>query len=154
MAPMALVLGLGNPLRGDDGIGPQVVEALLRRGLPDGVEALDAGSAGLGLLNLLDGPQRVIVIDAADVGLAPGQFVRFTPDDAHLLAAGDTTSFHQAGLTEALALARALDRPLPEIVIFGVQPASMEWGEGLSPAVEGAVTRVVEAVLQVLDVSP
>lgn len=140
-------------MRGDDGIGPRVVEALLRRGLPDGVEALDAGAAGLELLNLLDGPQRVIVIDAADVGLAPGQFVRFTSNDAHLLAATDTTSFHQAGLAEALALARALDRPLPEIVIFGVQPGSMEWGEGLSPAVEGAVARVAEAVLQVLDVS-
>ncbi len=153
MAPIALVLGLGNPLRGDDGIGPRVVEALLRRGLPEGVEALDAGSAGLELLNLLDGPQRVIVIDAADVGLAPGQFARFTPDEAHLFAAADTTSFHQAGLAEVLALARALDRPLPELVIFGVQPASMEWGEGLSPAVEGVVTRVVEALQNELEMS-
>ncbi len=151
MAPIALVLGLGNPLRGDDGIGPRVVEALLRRGLPESVEALDAGSAGLELLSLLDGPQRVIVVDAADVGLAPGQFVRFTPDEAHLFAAADTTSFHQAGLAEVLALARALDRPLPEIVIFGVQPASMEWGEGLSPALVGAVARVVEAVLGELE---
>jgi len=143
-----LILGLGNPLRGDDGIGPRVVDALLQRGLPAGVEALDAGAAGLDLLNLLEGPRRVIVVDAADVGLEPGRFARFTPDEARLVGVADALSSHGAGLAEALALARACGQPLPEIVIFGVQPESLEWGEGLSPAVKGAVSQVVEAVLQ------
>jgi hydrogenase maturation protease len=150
---MTLILGLGNPLRGDDGIGPRVAAELLQRGLPDSVGARDAGAAGLDLLNLLDGPQRVIVVDAADVGLTPGQFARFTPDDAHLADAADTFSFHSAGLAEALALARALGRPLPEIVIFGVQPGSTGWGEELSPPVEDAVPRVVEAVLKEVETS-
>ena len=56
--PSILVLGLGNPLRGDDGVGPRLVEELTRRGLPRGVTALDGGSAGLDLLQMLEGWQR------------------------------------------------------------------------------------------------
>jgi hydrogenase maturation protease len=61
---------------------------------------------------------------------------------------GETPSSHQAGLAEVLALAQALERPLPEIVIFGVQPGSLEWGTGLTPEVEAAVPLLVVAVLQ------
>jgi hydrogenase maturation protease len=151
-----LVLGLGNPLRGDDGIGPRVVEVLTHGELPDGVEALDAGTAGLDLLDLLaepgvlggGRPQRVIIVDAADVGLEAGQFTRFTPDRVELMEAESNLPSHQAGLAEVLALARALERPLPEIIIFGVQPGSLEWGAGLTPEVEAAVPLVVAAVLR------
>ena len=62
-----LVLGLGNPLRGDDGIGPRVIEALQDRGLPSGVEVIDGGTGGLGLVNMLSCRQRVIIVDAANM---------------------------------------------------------------------------------------
>jgi hydrogenase maturation protease len=151
-----LVVGLGNPLRGDDGIGPRVVEQLNRRGLPVEVEALDVGSAGLGLLDLLEeprsagggGPRRVIIVDAADVGLEAGQFARFTPEQVELMGAAEGAGSHQAGLAEVLALARALEHPLPEIVIFGVQPGSLEWGTGLTSKVEAAIPLLVGAVLR------
>jgi len=143
-----LILGLGNPLRGDDGIGRRVVESLWQRGLPEGVEALAGGTLGLDLLNLLEGPQCAILVDAADMGLEPGQFARFTPDEAQLIGAADRVSLHQVGLAEVLTLARALGRPLPQIVVFGVQPQSMEWGEGLNIEVEAALPLLVEAVLR------
>ncbi|RLC87110.1 MAG: Ni,Fe-hydrogenase maturation factor [Chloroflexi bacterium] len=143
-----LVLGLGNPLRGDDGVGPRVVEELTRRGLPEGVTALDGGTGGLDLLQVLEGWERVVVVDAADVGREPGQFVRFTPDQARLVAAGDRFSLHHAGLSEVLTLADALGRALPEMVIFGVQPAGIGWKEGLSPAVETALSVLTDAVLR------
>jgi len=143
-----LILGLGNPLRGDDGIGRRVVESLWQRGLPEGVEALAGGTLGLDLLNLLEGPQCAILVDAADMGLEPGQFARFTPDEAQLIGAADRVSLHQVGLAEVLTLARALERPLPQIVVFGVQPQSMEWGEGLNIEVEAALPLLVEAVLR------
>jgi hydrogenase maturation protease len=145
-----LVLGLGNPLRGDDGIGPRVVEELARRGLPDGVTALDVGNAGLDLLNVLEGWERAVVVDAAELGREPGQFMRFTPDEARLAQAADSFSLHDAGLSEALALADALDRPLPKIVIFGVQPADVGWREGLSSAVETALPPLINAVIEEL----
>ena len=143
-----LVLGLGNPLRGDDAIGPRVVEELTRRGLPEGVTALDGGAGGLDLLQVLEGWKRVVVIDAADVGREPGQFVRFTPDQVRLAQAADRFSLHHAGLSEVLALADALGRALPEIVIFGAQPAGVGWGEGLSPAVETVLPALIDAVLE------
>jgi len=143
-----VVLGLGNPLRGDDGIGPRIVEDLIRRGLPEGVEALGGGNMGLDLLHILEGWERAVIVDAADVGLEPGQFTRFTPDSVYLVQQANSLSFHQAGLSETLALAEALDLALPEMVIFGVQPATLGWREGLSPAVEATLPALADAVIE------
>ena len=145
---VTLVVGLGNPLRGDDGVGPRLVDELLRRQLPPWVSVVDCGSGGLDLLRLWDGWPRVVVVDAADVAQEPGRFVRFTPDEARLLTADDRFSMHNAGLAEALALARALQMPLPSIVVFGVQPQQLDWQEGLSPAVTATLPELVEAVLR------
>ncbi len=149
-----LILGLGNPLRGDDGVGPRTVAELLRRGLPNGVEAVDGGTGGLDLLHLLEGWERAVIVDAAEIGRAPGEFVRFTPEEAHLVRSLVSLSSHTAGLADALALARALGRELPEIVIYGVQPERMDWEEGLSPAVAAAIPELVEAVLEECTVCP
>jgi len=141
-----VIIGLGNPLRRDDGVGCRVVEELTCRGLPEGVTALDGGTGGLNLLQVLEGWKRAVIVDAADVGREPGQFVRFTPDQARLVQTADSFSLHNAGLSEVLALAKALNRDLPKIVIFGVQPAEVGWGEGLSPAVEAALPALTDAV--------
>ncbi len=143
-----LILGMGNPLRGDDGVGCCMVEELMHLELPHGVHVLDGGAGGLGLLNLMEGWKRVVIVDAAEMGREPGEFVRFTPADVRLASAPDRFSLHHAGLSEVLALANALDRTLPEMVIFGVQPASVGWGEGLSPAVEAALPALIAAVLK------
>jgi hydrogenase maturation protease len=145
-----LVLGLGNPLRGDDGIGPRVVKELARCELPEDVTALDGGTGGVDLLHIMEGWERVVIVDAADVGREPGQFMRFTPNEARLAQAADSFSLHNAGLSEALALADALDRPLPKMVIFGVQPADVGWREGLSSAVETALPSLINAVIEEL----
>jgi hydrogenase maturation protease len=143
-----LILGLGNPLRRDDGLGPRVVEELNRRGLPQGVTALDGGTGGLDLLRYLEEWVRVVIVDAADVGQKPGQFVRFDLPEARLLARNGSFSLHNAGLGEAIALANALGRTLPEITVFGLQPKSLDWGEGLSPAVEAGLEALLDAVLE------
>jgi len=142
-----LVLGLGNPLRGDDGVGPRVVEALNRRKLPEGVKAQDGGTGGFDLLHVLEGWERAVIVDAADVGREPGQFIRFTPDEARLVESADGFSLHNAGLAEALALADAVGQPLLALVIFGVQPEKIGWGEGLSETMEAALPDIVNAVL-------
>ena len=87
-----------------------------------------------------------MIIDAADVGREPGQFVRFTPDQARLVQTADDFSLHHAGLSEVLSLAGALDWTLPDLVIFGVQPARIGWGEGLSQAVETALPALIDAI--------
>jgi len=151
MKPL-LILGLGNPLQGDDGVGCRVVEALEAGAvaLPDDVEVMDGGTPGIGLLNLLQGRERAIIIDAAEMGCAPGEFRRFQADEVVLTGAAQRLSLHRSGIADALALARQLSIELPEIVFFGVQPARVEWCEALSPPVQAAVPRVIQAVLDEL----
>ncbi len=145
-----LVLGLGHPWRGDDGVGPRLVAELAARPLPPGVALRDGGTGGLDLLHTLEGWERVIVVDAADMGQEPGTFVRFTPQEARLIPkfTEGSVSIHNAGLSDVLTLAGALGCSLPEIVIFGVQPAYVGWREGLSPAVEAILPRLIAAVLE------
>jgi hydrogenase maturation protease len=149
-----LIIGLGHPMCGDDGVGPRIVEDLTRRGLPEGVEALDGGIKGLGLLQVLEGWKRAVIVDAADVGRDPGEFVRFTPEDAHLIEVAIPFSLHNAGLGEVLSLAKALGQALPEMVIFSVQPEQVGWGQGLSPAVEAALPALADAVLDAINGPP
>jgi hydrogenase maturation protease len=141
-----LILGLGNPLQGDDGVGCRVAEALEQRALPAHVEVLDGGTPGVGLINLFEGRARVILIDAAEIGQEPGTVVRFLPEDVSLTGSSERFSLHRSGVADALNLARALSIQLPEIVVFGVQPARVNWDEALSPAVQAAVPRVIEAI--------
>lgn len=146
--PATLILGLGNPLRGDDGVGVRLAQMLAARRLPAGVEVVDGGTQGLGLVGLFEGRQRAIVIDAAEMGRRPGEFVRFTPQQVRLPGPDETGfSVHEAGLREALLLADALGILPGEVVLYGVQPARIEWDAGLSPQVEAALPALVEAVV-------
>jgi hydrogenase maturation protease len=146
-SPATLVIGLGNPLRGDDGVGVRVAQALAAQTLPDDVEVVDGGTPGLGIVNLMEGRQRVILVDAADVGKSPGQFVRFTLDEVCLLGDHQHLSVHAAGVRDALLLAQALKVLPDEVVIFGVQPVNLAWEETLSPQVEAALPSLITAVL-------
>jgi hydrogenase maturation protease len=148
-----LVLALGNPLRGDDGIGPAVLNALSeQKGIPPDVTLLDGGTAGLGTALLLEGYRRVIMIDAADMGRAPGEWARFTPDEV-VWQAGDPAlrgSLHSAGLGEALQLAGALGILPDEVIIFGIQPLDTGYTAGLSESLQAAIPALCAAVLEEL----
>ena len=146
-----LVLGLGNPMRGDDGVGIRVIQSLAGQALPDGVEVVDGGTQGLGIVSLMEGRQRVIVVDAANVGKAPGEFVCFPPADAHLLGDDPHLSIHDAGLRDALLLAQVLQVLPDEVLIVGVQPAHLDWEDDLSPEVEAAVPQIVGYILDELE---
>jgi hydrogenase maturation protease len=145
-----LILGLGNALRGDDGVGPAVIEWLDEQALPAEVEAVDGGTAGLDVVSTLMGYERAIIVDAANVGRAPGAWVRFTPDVARLKDNDTTLSLHSAGLAEALALGAALNVLPRETIVYGVQPKSVDWLPQLSAEVQAVVTEVGQAILQEL----
>ena len=102
---------MGNTLRGDDGLGAAVIGALARTGnLPDTVSLVDGGTPGLATVTLFQGYHRLIVVDAAELGLQPGEWVRFTPDEAILKTPNPSQqgTLHDAGLVEALMLGDAL----------------------------------------------
>lgn len=151
--PATLVIGLGNPLRGDDGIGIRAVEALVEQSLPDDVEVVDGGTGGLGIVNLMAGRRRLIMVDAADMDRDPGQFVRFTLDEARFLGDDQHLSIHASGVRDALLLAQALQILPEQVIIFGVQPAKIDWDNTLSPQVEAVLPGLVQAILTEVAVS-
>jgi hydrogenase maturation protease len=144
-----LVLALGNPLRGDDGVGPAILDVLAGSAhLPAGVDLLDGGTCGLETALLLRDYRRAIIVDAAELGLAPGGWACLPGDDPRL-ASGDlhhVGTVHAAGLPEALALGDALGSLPAQVTIFGIQPLATDWAQGLSAAVEAAVPAVCQAI--------
>jgi len=146
-----LVLGLGNSILTDDAVAFAVVEEVERRIDRKDVTVSRASVGGLGLLELVVGYDRVIILDAIQTGLAePGHIHRLTPDEfrGSLRAA----SSHDVSLTTALELGRQLRKDVPkEIIIIAIEAADVEtFGEELTPAVAAAVPQAVELVLQEL----
>ncbi len=142
------VIGVGNPLMGDDGVGIAAVVRLSTTALPEGVEVIDGGTGGITLLHLMEGARRVVFVDAVDMGRCPGSIVRFA---GHEILDRGQPGFgglgHATGLVEVLALGGELDI-LPEVTLFGVQVASVELYQGLSSAVEQALDRLAARVVE------
>lgn len=145
-----LILGLGNLLLQDEGIGVHVVEHIQQHyRLPDEVRVLDGGTIGLGLLTYLEGVERLIVVDAVEAAQPPGSIVRLADNEIPTFF-GRGISQHQVGLADLLAVARLRDITPHEVVLIGVQPASLEVGVTLSPVVAARLTEAVEMVLHEL----
>jgi hydrogenase maturation protease len=145
-----LVLGVGNLLMGDEGVGVHAVRALMERPLPPHVDVVDGGTAGPELLHFVEGSDRVLIIDAVEAGEEPGAILRFTPQDVTAQAGDLAISLHQTKVLEVLALAAYLGRDLPPIVIYGVQPEAMAWSTELSPTVQKRLDALLDAVQEEL----
>ena len=141
-----LVLALGNTLRGDDGAGPAVLERLASQPVPEGVELLDGGLAGLETALHLQHRRRAIILDAADFGAAPGAWRRLSLDALKLVAPDDAPGLHAAGLREALLLGEALGILPAEVVLYLIQPKQTGWEAGLSNDVHACLEPVCRAV--------
>jgi hydrogenase maturation protease len=142
-----LVLGIGNILLRDEGVGVRVVEALRLMSVPAGVELVDGGTGGADLVEVLADRRHVIVVDAMAADDPPGTIRRMTPDD--LLPQQDVPlSLHQLGLLESLAIARRLGCAPGEVIVFGIQPAEIAPGLDLTPTVAAVVPKVAALVLQ------
>jgi hydrogenase maturation protease len=135
-----LVVGLGDVLRADDGLGPTAVARLCGRWLPPpGARVIDGGTRGLALLPLLAAADTVILVDAlATPGLQPGTLVRLTGDDVPS-ATRDQLSKHQEAIAEVLGALHLLDRLPRRLVLLGVVPESLDLGFGCTATVEAAL---------------
>jgi hydrogenase maturation protease len=147
MQPETLVIGIGNPLQCDDGVGACAAQLLARETLPAGVQVEELGTPGWGLVNHLQGWQRVILIDAVCMGEEPGTWRRLEADEIQLVASDQVRSLHEPGLAESLLLAQTLGMLPDEIVLYGVEPACIQPGDELSPAVRQAITPLVKHIL-------
>ena len=144
--PHVLVLGIGNVLMQDEGLGVRAVERLQERyHLPPEVRAVDGGVMGLELLPYLEDAERVLVLDAVKTGRPPGSVVRLEGQDIPV-ALALKTSIHEVGLQEVLAVGRFRGTLPTRITLWGMEPACMEVGIGLSPTVSTALDDLVQAV--------
>jgi hydrogenase maturation protease len=150
--PTALVtvLGVGNPIMGDDATGLELLARLRHARPEDGrVEFVDGGTGGMELLEVVESAGRLLILDAV-AGEVPGTVVRVRGQAlARLLAA--QLSPHQVGLADVLAAARLLGREPQQVEIIGIVPAAVELKLGLSPQVEAGLDAAVTQAGAVLD---
>jgi len=149
-AKRILVMGVGNILLQDEGVGVHVVHRLEERyRFPEHVQVLDGATAGLELLPCLEGIDRLLVIDVVDAGKPPGTLIRLEGDEVPAFFSMKISP-HQLGISDLLAVADLTGARPAETVAIGVQPASMGTGLELSPLIAGRVDDIVAAVLEQL----
>lgn len=143
------IVGVGNTLMGDDGVGPVVIAALERRGINGATRLWDAGLALSDVLGMLDPAEPLVIVDAVRTGAPGGAIHSFRCEDALFEpSAGAMLSLHESGVAQALALETVGGRAFTDVVVFGVEPVEVSWGEGLSDEVARASRRVVEMIIQ------
>ncbi len=165
-----LILGVGNILLRDEGIGVHIAQQLNKYDLPDNVEVIDAGTAGLDILLSQEGLYKLVVIDAVKAGNGPGTIYKtrlnvWQPQarlgdglrtaiaktfgfDAATLTGQSQISLHQVSLLDALAAAEKMDCLPEEIVIIGVEPGEVDLGLELTEKIARSVPEVIEQVLE------
>ena len=133
MKKSTVVLGLGNPLMADEGIGVYLIERLAAQAAQyDDVEFIDAGTGGMSVLHLIDGRARAVFIDCAFMDAAPGAIQRFGPEDVRSRKVLAHRSLHEADLLHILTLAEQFGQCPDEVVIFGIQPEVVESRQEIS----------------------
>jgi len=139
-----LILGLGNLLLSDEGVGVHAARALAERELPAGVSVVEAGTAFLDVLPDIEKADRILLIDAMEGGGAPGSVYRVPFDQCvhpEMLA-----SLHGFDMSRVLFMAG--NTRAPEVTVFGVEPARIEWGTEVSPAVARVLPALQEVILK------
>ena len=142
-----VVLGVGNLLLSDEGVGVHVAHRLMEMRLPPGVQVVEGGTDGFRLMNVVVESDRLIVVDAVKGGATPGSIYRFDIEDAPSFPMAYKTSVHQIGILEVIHLSELVGKT-PETTIIGVEPKSLDMGMALSPEVEAKLPRVIELILE------
>ncbi len=144
--PRIVVIGVGNLLLKDEGIGIHAVKALQEIGLPPDIRLIDGGTSP-DLIAYTQAGDKLIIIDAAKAGGAPGTVYRFRPEDL-AEEKGVLTSAHELGVSQNLKLMSLLGNAPAETVIIGIEPQEIGPGIELSAALERILPGIVKAVLK------
>ncbi len=147
-----MVVGVGNSIQMDDGVGIHVLRELQKYDLPEEVDLFDGGTLGIDLMPYLEGKEKLIFIDSVKAEQKPGTIFRFQPTD---LDFDDTpkTSVHQIGLIESLQMISMIGKAPDKIVIFGIQPKTIDWSEELTDEVNAAIPKLIPHLLKEIEKS-
>lgn len=142
-----VVLGLGNPLMSDEGIGGFLIDKLLKNNdsYPH-VDFIDAGTGGLAILRLVADRKKAIIIDCAHMGKKPGTMVKFSLQEVQSVKKLLHYSLHEIDILKVIELASQLDQCPDKIVIFGIEPEKIALGDGLSLALQKKTNEYIETI--------
>ena len=142
-----IVLGLGNPLMADEGIGGFLVDKLLeKKDSYPGIDFVDAGTGGMAILHLITERKKVIIIDCAYMGKTPGTMIKFGPQEVQSVKKLIHYSLHEVDILKVIDLAGQLNQCPNEIVILGVEPEKIEFREGLSLVLQKKTNEYIETI--------
>ena len=147
------VVGVGNILMGDDGVGPKTIDLLEARGVGEGAELVDAGLAFGEVLCDLDPGTALVVIDAVRGGGGPGSIYRLDPSqiDVTTGSLAQAISLHEVSVLPVLRMEALAGREFKDVTIFGIEPKDVEWSQELSRVVTDAMEELVDVICSFLD---
>lgn len=148
--PKVIILGVGNLLLSDEGAGVHAVQKLKEKVSHEEIEIIDGGTLGLDLLPYFEQAEKLIIVDCARGGKKPGSIYRFGIESIKRERSSVKLSLHDFNLVDVINLAEALNRRLPEIVFYGIEPKSLDVGETPTEEVKQAIDRVVQMILNEL----
>lgn len=146
-----LVMGIGNTLLSDEGLGVHVVERLQQQGLPAEVDCMDAGTMSFTLLAPIAEVDGWIVVDAAQLSEPAGTVRTFIDHEMDAFLSHARRTAHSVGLLDLMDMARLTDALPAKRALIGIQPDDMNWGDAPSPACEASVDVAADAVRAVLE---
>lgn len=147
-----LILGVGNLLLSDEGVGVHVAQRMMHMDLPPEVDVVEGGTDGFGLVNVILEADRMILIDAVKGGGQPGSIYRFDIDDCPPYPDLFKTSVHQISILEVINLS-GLIGSTPQTTIIGVEPHCLDMGMKLSPQIEAKIPKVIQIIKEEVEAS-
>ncbi len=146
---MRYLIGVGNCTASDDGVGPRIVELIAEQGLEHGFRAIDLSGDTFSLVSYLEpATEAILVVDSALMGLPPGEARFFSPADVDVRTPPAGLSTHESDILAVLELARAIGYPVPPLAVMGIEPATVEPGMSLSPAIADRVPGYAAAAIE------
>jgi hydrogenase maturation protease len=145
--PNILILGVGNLLLSDEGVGVHVANELRKMKLPKEVSVVEGGTDGFSLLNLIMEADRLILVDAVKGNGSPGSIYRFGIDEFREHIHGFKTSVHQIGILDVFELSKLIGKT-PKTTVIGIEPKLLEMGMELSEEVKSKIPRVIELIME------
>jgi hydrogenase maturation protease len=144
--PKIVIIGVGNLLMKDEGVGIHAIRELEQLNLPADVNLIDGGTSP-DLIACTRAGAKMIIIDSAKAGCEPGAIYRFRPEDLAAEKAA-LASAHQMGVVENLAMMELAGNKPAEVIIIGIEPAEIAWGMELSPTLQTRMPKLIEVVLK------
>lgn len=144
-----LLAGLGNPLMTDEGIGVCIVEDIARRGLlEESVEVMELGTGNMNVIHAIADRRKVIFVDCARMGSEPGTMRRFGFDEVVTKKVQSNWSAHDGDLLNLLEISRTIGELPDDVVLFGIEPERIEYGERLTPRLQAGLEQYIAEIVE------